>query len=561
MLNFSILGLLQRLHRLNIQAVLQADAEESGIKFPCAEKHLEKSGTKSYATPTVTDISNQLIQKSVKNALSRAKETLASLEMDKLLKIHSKWDDVKWSKLDDCDVQPNLGNDDDEEDDDEEDNDQEKNTESATKEKEVVSAIIQEVCKEDPVEVEKDLKSISQEVKGAVSDIIDSKVSKRIETLRKSLPPVKLNSGMPCYAFTNISTIAEENSKKTFSPYVDVTHNDRTFSIRKTTAVWLLQESERVSTDRLFRVREKQPFESTLQALTTVSSPNPVISATIAVGNLCVFKFIPDWKLGRVLQFAKYDSDAKKYHKSYKDNSVKTDIKNVGVLCTWYECVKDNLFQLARNSENDYTPIEEYVCVVPEDCVSVSVTEEDVSNSSVLPAKSQSSITAKSFLIKEQCMASLISMIESHKPTNRNPTLIKSNKRGQSTLASEILIPDDYKTDIVQDVKDHWTKCGGISLTKRDLHKLTSGKELSDLHINAFQNLLKEQFNVFGGLQSTLLQQKQSPLTNKKERNIQAINISISPTVKHWAVLEIHSNSVFCMIQLTLQLQEMASKS
>ena len=40
-LNFSILGLLRRLHRLNIQSILQADAEKSGIKFPRMEKILK----------------------------------------------------------------------------------------------------------------------------------------------------------------------------------------------------------------------------------------------------------------------------------------------------------------------------------------------------------------------------------------------------------------------------------------------------------------------------------------------------------------------------------------
>jgi len=41
-LNFSILGLLRRLHHLNIQAVLQADSERSGITFP----QMKKNGAK-----------------------------------------------------------------------------------------------------------------------------------------------------------------------------------------------------------------------------------------------------------------------------------------------------------------------------------------------------------------------------------------------------------------------------------------------------------------------------------------------------------------------------------
>ena len=50
-LNFSILGLLCRLHRLNIQAMLQVDVEKSGIRFHRAEKHIERSGTTSYVVP------------------------------------------------------------------------------------------------------------------------------------------------------------------------------------------------------------------------------------------------------------------------------------------------------------------------------------------------------------------------------------------------------------------------------------------------------------------------------------------------------------------------------
>ena len=44
-LNFSILGLLCHLHRLQIQSVLQAQSEESKIKFPRIDRHLAKEGT------------------------------------------------------------------------------------------------------------------------------------------------------------------------------------------------------------------------------------------------------------------------------------------------------------------------------------------------------------------------------------------------------------------------------------------------------------------------------------------------------------------------------------
>ena len=77
--------------------------------------------------------------------------------------------------------------------------------------------------------------------------------------------------------------------------------------IHKTTAVWLLQEGERVSSDRLFRVHAKQPFS-------TDSKPNvpvpiiadiPTVCNTVEISNLCVFKCSEtNWKIGRVLRFA-----------------------------------------------------------------------------------------------------------------------------------------------------------------------------------------------------------------------------------------------------------------
>jgi len=128
------------------------DAEKSGIRFPQAEKHTEKSGTKSNVAPSVASISNQEISKAIESALNRAKRTLLNLEMDQLLKKHSEWDCVKWNNASDCDVESDEDNDD-------SDDDNDKNTGSVVKDKEIedemVSAIVQEVCEDDPIEVEK----------------------------------------------------------------------------------------------------------------------------------------------------------------------------------------------------------------------------------------------------------------------------------------------------------------------------------------------------------------------------------------------------------------------
>jgi len=84
--------------------------------------------------------------------------------------------------------------------------------------------------------------------------------------------------------------------KSKFSPYLQVEINGRSFVIRNTTAVWLLQEGERVSADHLFRVRCKQPFSSGGFKLTADNLPtseratlDPIITDNVQIGQLCVF--------------------------------------------------------------------------------------------------------------------------------------------------------------------------------------------------------------------------------------------------------------------------------
>jgi len=75
-LKFSILGLLRRLHCLNIQAVLQADAEKPDIKFPQMEKNLTKHGVKSYVDPSIASIKNRDIFGAVESALKKRERIL-----------------------------------------------------------------------------------------------------------------------------------------------------------------------------------------------------------------------------------------------------------------------------------------------------------------------------------------------------------------------------------------------------------------------------------------------------------------------------------------------------
>ena len=81
--------------------------------------------------------------------------------------------------------------------------------------------------------------------------------------------------------------------QKKHSEFIPVSHNNKTVYIRKSTAIWLLQEFEHVSSDRLFRVRTKQPNSSEFQVnlsekkLTVVKSL-PQKCEVINIG-MCVF--------------------------------------------------------------------------------------------------------------------------------------------------------------------------------------------------------------------------------------------------------------------------------
>lgn len=87
----------------------------------------------------------------------------------------------------------------------------------------------------------------------------------------------------------------------------------------------------------------------------------------------------------------------------------------------------------------------------------------------------------------------------------------------------------------------YWTNICDITLTRKDLHQIVGGKELSDLHVNAFQYLVKLQFPFIGGLQSTLLQRR-SPL------NYAEVNMSlqiIHTRRSHWAALQFCDSNVY----------------
>lgn len=86
MINFGVLGLLRRLHRLHIQLALQANSGEE-IIFPRVAKHQHKAQRLSHSL----DFTNDEIYEVVNKAKDKAKSMVEKLGMAELFKKHTLW--------------------------------------------------------------------------------------------------------------------------------------------------------------------------------------------------------------------------------------------------------------------------------------------------------------------------------------------------------------------------------------------------------------------------------------------------------------------------------------
>ena len=116
-INFSIFGLLCRLHRINIQLTLQATLKE--VVFPSLDQHCAKERKNHTSNKPLSAIRDADIANAIDHAKTKARNTLEMLGMEKLLKVGSLWE--KDYILPDMSGYDNGDNDDD--DDDDNDND------------------------------------------------------------------------------------------------------------------------------------------------------------------------------------------------------------------------------------------------------------------------------------------------------------------------------------------------------------------------------------------------------------------------------------------------------
>ena len=269
MINFSLLDLLRRLHRLHIQLALQAENSED-IVFPRLTKHQRKNIHPKFS---LSDLSNDKIFKSVQRAQVKAKLMVEELGMASLFKKHSMWsskvtligiDGGKENSTDDTN------------------SDDDSDAESSDEAEEILKpqdSFEEEVCTDEAVKISDDLKTT------VANDLVDRNLQQKLQHRQKLAIKRLPSSALPVYQYVETMEVKQTSLKQKcqnqFTSFVEVqTRSGKPVLIRKTTALWLLQEGERISTDRLFRVRHIQPYSSTSSSSINVK-PVTVIDDSI----------------------------------------------------------------------------------------------------------------------------------------------------------------------------------------------------------------------------------------------------------------------------------------
>ena len=273
----------------------------------------------------------------------------------------------------------------------------------------------------------------------------------------------------------------------------------------------MFQESEHVSSDRLFRVRCKQPYASEL-SLSTQKVANtcakPVTLGSVQVGDLCVFNVSDKmWRIGRVLQFAKYKGKSAECTQQYKGCAADPSTKNVGILCSWYDSVpgSERVFQLTHSGCSEYHPLSSYLCSLTGNCLEDE--NDDNRNDSVLAIKDKllTSITNKILIIKEDCIAHINTLFSG---CNKLAYAVAPKQAqfppdpGKAIDIEVVVVNDDVDVAMPQ---SQWTQIGAITLYDTDKEDLLHGNWLLDTRMNAL-HLLKSQFPNINGLENTLRQ-------------------------------------------------------
>ena len=301
-----------------------------------------------------------------------------------------------------------------------------------------------------------------------------------------------------------------------------------------------------MSSDRLFRVRGKQPYSTDLQQKTSILPVlHPTISDSVQVGEFCVFNTSKtDWKIGKVLKFSNH---LEKTKGSQQYNSLTASVKSqkLGVSCTWFSSTTEdspNKFSLVpHESAHQFISITSYVCTLSYSCFEkIEGTKEcDIPTSLVTAETEKVVLATEQHLSVNATIVSEIDKLSKHVQTCL-PSLAPSTVPSKSKPSSSSNAADNVGSQSC--TSDYWVKWDAITLNRKDMQDILVGKQLFDLHVTAFQNIVKKHFPDVGGLQNPLMQNK-IPLSHKQSsvQSLQIIHIRGS----HWATLQLKDNGIY----------------
>lgn len=412
-----------------------------------------------------------------------------------------------------------------------EEDEEEDDVEDAQADVPVKADLMEEVMQEDEEAISSGILSLTD------AGMVDAGLSKALTSMHKQTFRRVACSALPVYEEHTVKT-KKAIKKKRHNPFVEISYKGKVMHIHKTTVVWLFQEGERVSADRLFRVRGNQPYSSQqVGAIACRDTQIPGVHSTVHTGEICVFTDpVKSWKVGRIVQFAYYKETTKKL-KQYPGNSASlTD--DIGVLCSWYVASESNPARFSVGISDEahvYCGITSYLCTLTHGCFAeidrVGGTLKPGCNTSeacsilATDANAVDLLTARHFIINTASLSFIDSL--------QREVQVKANV--------SINVDDVNSKDARDSAKEHWVTHGSIKLTKTERLALTSGKELSDQHVNAFQHLLKVTVENLHGLQNTVLQETYS--LAERPPGVTALQI-IHVRRSHWVALEMAQSSV-----------------
>ena len=264
-----MLGLLRRLHRLQIQFHLETSSHDTEIVYP--QSKTCKQNAKRIDEPDnedLTDVTDQDILAVVWDAKNKVHAVVKELGMwEESMANDEDSDDDNWqmhesSNLDteevimDNAVPENNGN----------------------SERECLQEIYDQ---QEYNDIQQEINQLKE------AKIINNELHVKLNHISKmSFTWIKTDS---------VSMFEMKDDKDSSKPLplkcrlLEIEQNGKRMFIHKTTAVWLFQEGERVSADRLFRVREIQPYTTNTKVISSSEGSKAAIvtkQPVLEVGNV-----------------------------------------------------------------------------------------------------------------------------------------------------------------------------------------------------------------------------------------------------------------------------------